>query len=85
MKKESNGVWALMAIPLLTVLCCGLPVLLAGVGLTTLGAFFVGAKDWIIGGVVALLGVVFIVRSVRSKKTNCKDDCCTPRQTTERK
>ena len=74
---DNTGWWGLIAIPgILMVLCCGLPVLLAGVGLTALGAFFVGAKDWIIGCVVVLLGVLFIVRSVRSKKRNCKDCFC---------
>ena len=80
-RQPDNSGWGLLAIPgILMVLCCGLPVLLAGVGFTAVAAFLVGAKDWIIGGVVALLGVVFIVRSVRSKKRNCKDDCCAPKR-----
>ncbi len=52
---DKSGSWCLLAIPgILVVLCCGLPILLTGVGLTALGTFIVGAKDWIIGGVVAL-------------------------------
>lgn len=86
MKKESNGSWALMIFPVvLMFLCCGVPVLLAGAGLTALGAFFVGAKDWLSGGVILILGIVFIVRSLRKKNDNCNDDCCSPKKITERK
>ncbi|MCY0875229.1 MAG: hypothetical protein OWT28_02985 [Firmicutes bacterium] len=86
MKKESSGSLVLMIIPaIIMFFCCGLPVLLAGAGLTAIGAFFVGAKDWLIGGVILILGIVFIIRSLRKKESNCQDDCCSPKNLTERK
>ena len=68
-RKQANGASAaLLGIPLVAALCCGLPVVLAAVGLTAAGAFLAANRYFVFGGAVVLMGLVMLAR-VRLRPT----------------
>ncbi|QSO53058.1 hypothetical protein JZ785_03925 [Alicyclobacillus curvatus] len=76
-KQTGLGTWLALGIPaFLLVVCCALPVLLIGIGLTAAGAFLIGMKDWIIGIVVVAAGLFFLVRTILRKKSDSEKSCC---------
>lgn len=77
MEKDHKGAWGMVGILLLPLLCCGGPLLFALLGTTSLGAVFAGVgKDWLLGGVLAVLAIVagvVLVRRMRHR-TSCAVD-----------
>ncbi|MCL6445009.1 MAG: hypothetical protein K6T83_16405 [Alicyclobacillus sp.] len=74
---SSGPSWALLGIPLVAVLCCGLPVMLTALGLTAAGAFFTANRYLIVGGMVLLMAVVMFIGSRRAKRGG-QGACCMP-------
>jgi Flp pilus assembly protein TadB len=76
-KEPSGSSWAigLLAIPM--VLCCGLPLIVAG--LATASAL---TKGVLVGVVVAIVGTVVTLLVRRSMRN--KAECCVPPRTTAR-
>lgn len=91
-KKESGSRWGLLGVfgaLTLPILCCGGPILIAALG-TGLGSAFAGVmKNWVLGGILAVLTIAIVTMMFRKsrKGVDCsqtllkntgKDDCCTP-------
>ncbi|WP_156040248.1 hypothetical protein [Alicyclobacillus macrosporangiidus] len=74
---STGSSWALFGIPIVAILCCGLPVLLTALGLTAAGAFLEANRYFILGGMVLLMGVMMFIGSRRGKHCG-HGACCMP-------
>ncbi len=74
-RNNGAGLWALLAMAVLPVLCCGLPLLIGALGLTAGGVFLTVSRYWILGGLVFLVGIVMFTMSRRGRKPGL-DSCC---------
>ncbi|HEX3590471.1 MAG TPA: hypothetical protein VHV74_12645 [Pseudonocardiaceae bacterium] len=71
-----SGTLGVIALFLLPVLCCGVPVLLAAGTLATVGSWL--RNPWLIGA-AALLVATIVFRRARHRRP-ADQDCCPPRQ-----
>jgi hypothetical protein len=70
-KKQSNvgSTLGIIGVFFGALLCCGGPILLATLGLTSVGAFFASAyESWLFGGVLAILAIIVAVIIIRKAK-----------------
>lgn len=67
-QKDGSKVWGLMGLAALPLLCCGMPLLLGALGMTTIGALLVSSRYWILGAVVLLIGLVMFFTFRKGKK-----------------
>lgn len=74
-RNSGAGMWGLLGLAAIPMLCCGLPLLIGALGVTTAGAFLAAGRYWILGGMVILMGVVMFIVSRRGKKSGT-DSCC---------
>lgn len=72
-KKGSKGKLAILRLPVLAVACCGLPIILSVIGLTTLGAFLTGKEVWIFGGLLMVAGMGMLIRKMVNRGS-CTSD-----------
>lgn len=75
MNDANAGKWVLFGLPMAAVLCCGLPLLIAGLGFTAAGTFLVANRLWLFGGMGLLMGIVMFIASRRGRKPG-EDGCC---------
>ena len=81
-KSSRASLAALIGLPVLMFVCCGLPLILGAIGLTAAGAFILGAKDWIITGAVVLMGLIMLIFALRRRAKNMAC-CAVPNQSKE--
>ncbi|GMA58194.1 MerE protein [Alicyclobacillus sacchari] len=74
-RHTGTGMWGLLGLVALPVLCCGLQTLIGVLGVTTAGAVLASDRYWIVGGLVILIGIVMFIVSRRRKKSGT-DSCC---------
>ncbi len=85
MKDQGNdtggrGVWSILLLLIMPLICCGGPALVALLGATGIGAVFAGiTKYWIVGGMLLVIAGIVSVLFVRGRHRRSMD-CCVPRQ-----
>lgn len=60
---------AMFGVAIAGILCCGLPILLLTLGLTTAGTFLLVNRFYILGGMIVLMGAFMFVGWKRKKST----------------
>ncbi|GEM_PF-4815587 len=60
------GTWAMVGLPVIAALCCGLPLLIGAVGFTAAGAVLTAYRFWLFGGLVMLMGALLFILSRKS-------------------
>lgn len=64
---------AMIGVAIVGILCCGLPILLLTLGLTTAGTFLLVNRFYIIGGMFVLMGALMFIGW---KRKNSKQAVC---------
>lgn len=65
---------AIWGIPAIALVCCALPVILVAIGFTAAGAFMLGHRYWLFGGMLLVMGVVMFIMSRQGRKSGV-DSC----------
>ncbi|WCK52983.1 mercury transporter [Aneurinibacillus sp. Ricciae_BoGa-3] len=80
-EKKTNTGWGILgaiAALILPLLCCGGPLLLAGLGASGVGAALSGVvKNWVLGAMFVVMAIA-IIAMVTRRKSRKGMDCCTP-------
>ncbi len=76
----NTGAWAaLFGLSVVTVLCCGLPLMIGALGFTAEGDFLAVNRYWIFGGIAILMGIAMFVAAQKSRKSGADACCMLPR------
>lgn len=73
---RSGGMWQLLGLATIPILCCGLPIFIGAIGTTAAGAFLAASRYWILGGLVLLAGLVMFGIMARKGKASKRDAYC---------
>lgn len=73
--EKSTGILVFWGLPVVAILCCGLPFVIGVFGFTAAGAFLMAHRYWLFGGLVILMAIVMFGLS-RKGRTAGMDACC---------